>query len=128
MCAAVANFSLKRSVVLHNNLHRFRDGRRMRTATLEAKLANSWTRLHMIPFSNFSRRSQGIRLTGQRPVLGNLEKVWSGSESGPPPHHILELPGNYPIFTVVMIIYHYVGGIWRILVTPNFLYKIYNHE
>ena len=42
--------------------------------------------------------------------------------------HRQELPGNYPIFTVVMVIYHYVERIWIILVTPNFLYNIYNHE
>ena len=34
--------------------------------------------------------------------------------------HIWELPGNYPFFTVVMVIYHYVERIWRILVTPIF--------
>ena len=32
-----------------------------------------------------------------------------------------ELPGNCPVFTVVMEIYHYVERIWRILVTPNTL-------
>ena len=42
-------------------------------------------------------------------------------------HHIWELPGNYPVFPVVMVIYHYVERIWRILVTNNFLYNIYNH-
>ena len=31
-----------------------------------------------------------------------------------------KLPGNYPIFNVVMVIYHYVERIWRILITPNF--------
>ena len=35
-------------------------------------------------------------------------------------HHRWELPGNYPVFTVVMVIYHYVERIWRILVTPVF--------
>ena len=35
--------------------------------------------------------------------------------------HRWELPGNYPVFTVVMVIYHYVERIWRIIVTPNFL-------
>ena len=35
-------------------------------------------------------------------------------------HHRWELPGNYPVFTVVMAIYHYVERIWRILVTPIF--------
>ena len=38
-----------------------------------------------------------------------------------------ELLGNYPVFTVVMLIYHYVERIWIILVTPNFLYNIYYH-
>ena len=41
--------------------------------------------------------------------------------------HRWELPGNYPVFTAVMVIYHYVERIWRILVTPVFLYKIYDH-
>ena len=34
--------------------------------------------------------------------------------------HRWELPGNYPVFTVVMVIYHYVERIWRILVIPDF--------
>ena len=34
--------------------------------------------------------------------------------------HRRELLGNYPDFIVVMVIYHYVERIWRILVTPNF--------
>ena len=34
--------------------------------------------------------------------------------------HRWELPGNYPVFTVVMVIYHYVERIWRIIVTPHF--------
>ena len=46
----------------------------------------------------------------------------------PPPPHRWKLPGNYPVFTVVMVIYHYVEIIWRIIVTPNFLYNINNHE
>ena len=37
------------------------------------------------------------------------------------PHHRWELPGNYTVFAVVMIIYHYVERIRRILVTPIFL-------
>ena len=48
--------------------------------------------------------------------------------STPPPlRHRWELPGNYPIFTVVMVIYHYIERIWRILVTTIFLYNIYDH-
>ena len=34
--------------------------------------------------------------------------------------HRWELPGSYPVFTVVMIIYHYVERIWRFIVTPIF--------
>ena len=41
--------------------------------------------------------------------------------------HRWELPGNYPVFTVVMVIYHYVERIWRVLVIPIFLYNIYDH-
>ena len=32
--------------------------------------------------------------------------------------HRWELPGNYPAFTVVMVIYHYVERIWRIPIPP----------
>ena len=34
--------------------------------------------------------------------------------------HRWELPGNYPVFTVVMVIYHYVERMWRIIVTLIF--------
>ena len=34
--------------------------------------------------------------------------------------HRWELLGNYPVFTVAMVIYHYVERIWRIIVTPVF--------
>ena len=44
-----------------------------------------------------------------------------------PWHHRWELQGNYTVFTVVMEIYHFVERIWRILVTPIFLYGIYDH-
>ena len=30
------------------------------------------------------------------------------------------LPGNYPIFAVLMLIYHYIEKIWRIIITPDF--------
>ena len=33
-------------------------------------------------------------------------------------YHRWELPDNYPVFAVVMVIYHYVQRIWRVLVTP----------
>ena len=38
------------------------------------------------------------------------------------------IDGNYRVFTVVMVIYHYVEIIWIILVDPDFQYKIYDHE
>ena len=44
------------------------------------------------------------------------------------PRNRLELTGNCPVFAVVMVIFHYVERIWRILVTPDFLYNIYDHE
>ena len=42
--------------------------------------------------------------------------------------HRWELPDNYLFFNGVMVIYHCVERIWIILVTPDFLYNIYNHE
>ena len=38
LCAAVVNCRLNRGVVLHDALHRFRGGRGMGMATLEAKM------------------------------------------------------------------------------------------
>ena len=40
------------------------------------------------------------------------------AKNGPTVDHRWELPGNYPVFNVVMVIHHYVERIWRILVTP----------
>ena len=37
-----------------------------------------------------------------------------------PPRHGWEIPGNYPVLTVLMVVYHYVERIWIILVTPIF--------
>ena len=34
--------------------------------------------------------------------------------------NIWELPRDYPVFAMVMVIYHYVDRIYRILVTTNF--------
>ena len=34
--------------------------------------------------------------------------------------HTRKLPDNYPVLTMVMVIYHYVERIWRILITTNF--------
>ena len=43
-------------------------------------------------------------------------------------NHRWELPCNYPVFTMVMLMYHYVEIIWRIIVTPIFVYNIYYYE
>ena len=42
--------------------------------------------------------------------------------------HTWEFPGNYPVFAVVMVIYHYVERIRRIIVASNFciIYTINN--
>ena len=39
VCTAVINCCLKQSVVFHNSMHGFREGRGMETATLKANLA-----------------------------------------------------------------------------------------
>ena len=59
------------------------------------------------------------------PLLPSVETFYSSPSYG---RHRWELPVNYPIFTVGMVTYHYVERIWRILVTPNVLYNIYDHE
>ena len=45
-----------------------------------------------------------------------------------PSQHRWEVLGNYPVFDVIMVIYHYVETICMILVTPNFLYNMCNHK
>ena len=62
--------------------------------------------------------------------MHNLISIWKKhrSDISHPGHHRWELPGNYPVFSMVMVIYHYVEIIWRILITPDFLYNIYNYE
>ena len=57
-----------------------------------------------------------------------MGELWSlqGNRTPPsryntPTPHGWELPGNYPVFTMVMVIWNYVERIWRILVTLNFL-------
>ena len=46
--------------------------------------------------------------------ISSCETISSSSK------HRWEFPRNYPVFTVVMVIYHYVERIWRILITPVF--------
>ena len=43
--------------------------------------------------------------------------------------HRCELPGSYPVFSMVMIIYHYVDRIEEFLLPPLFFSNnIYDHE
>ena len=41
--------------------------------------------------------------------------------------HRWELLVNYPVFTMVMVIYHYVEKIVELLLHPIFPYNIYDH-
>ena len=59
-------------------------------------------------------------------------KTWTsaeveGKENGPGGDHRWELPGKYPVFSVVMVIYHYFERTWRVIVTPILIYNIYDH-
>ena len=42
--------------------------------------------------------------------------------------HRRELPVNYPVFTMVIIIHLYVERIWITIFAPKFLYNIYDNE
>ena len=66
-----------------------------------------------------------LRIVGKGDIQ-NKELV--GDNWSPTSSHRWELTGNYPVFTVVMVIYHYVDRIWRILVAPifNITYTIVN--
>ena len=68
-------------------------------------------------FCGFVRAIMLLAIVGSNSIL--LHVSWD---------HIWELPGNYPVFAVSMVIYHYVERIWRILVTTDFSYNIYDHE
>ena len=57
-------------------------------------------------------------------VCGDLQMINVAVTSG----HIWEILGNYPVSTMVMVIYHYVERICRIIVTLDFTYNIYDHE
>ena len=61
---------------------------------------------------------------------GGVKPLSRSKYSNPPPRHRWESPGNYPVFTAVMVIYHYVERIWRILVSPFFCitYMIINRH
>ena len=43
-------------------------------------------------------------------------------------YNVVTIDGNYPVFSMVMVIYQYVDRIWRILVTPKNIitYRIVN--
>ena len=62
-------------------------------------------------------------------VKGDYASLYRRGKSTPSiENHRWELPGKYPVFTVVMVIYHYVERIWRIIITPISLYNTYDHE
>ena len=42
--------------------------------------------------------------------------------------HRWGLPGNFPICTVLVLIYHYIEIVRELLLTPIFLYNINDHE
>ena len=67
-----------------------------------------------------SPHMDNVRSKNQRPVEVTYLLQYA-------PQHRWELLGNYPDFTVVMVIFHYVERIWRVLVTPNYLYNINDH-
>ena len=57
-----------------------------------------------------------MKKNGPPPPLPHQVIIINQWEGG----HRWELPGNYPVFNVVMVIYHYVERIWRILIAPDF--------
>ena len=75
--------------------------------------------------TSFSRGGTGVPCPPLLCLIGAIFIPSDCSASGGWWHR-WELPGNYPVFTVVMVIYHYVERIWRILVTPIFTYNIYD--
>ena len=52
--------------------------------------------------------------------MKKLLEIGGGRKERTSSRHRWELTWNYPVFTVVMVIYHYIERIWRILVTPIF--------
>ena len=87
VCAAVVIFRLKQGVVLHNALHRFREGHRMGTSTLEANMdqqLSGITHEPLLQFFIYVRKAYDS-LDGRK-VFVSLEGVWVRSGSGPPPH------------------------------------------
>ena len=71
-------------------------------------------------FINLSLFGVRRNIVCARPVWGRLGTLLR--------RHRWILPVNYPVFSVVMVIYHYVERICRVLVTPIILYNIYDHE
>ena len=68
----------------------------------------------------------GTRLLGIRDRRISLETDWEGVESNcgtgiyHTARHRCELPGNYPVFTMVMVIYTFVRRISIITLPPDF--------
>ena len=75
------------------------------------------------PIGTEERRVVNRKLVLHTPTLGSEPDAYHANvhcATVSTLKHRWELPGNYPVFTVVMAIYHYVERIWRILVTPIF--------
>ena len=63
------------------------------------------------------------QVTGPQGMKSHVWPYFHGNmtyESRNTLHHRWEFSGNYPLFAIVMLIYHYVERIWRIIVTPFF--------
>ena len=65
----------------------------------------------------FKKRMYG-HFSGLQCLLKHGQK--SDSFAAHSVQHRWELPGNYPVFTMVMVIYSYVERIWIILLTHIF--------
>ena len=72
-----------------------------------------------LPYSHICQKVTILQGSGPFTLPGTLPYTCS-EHLGEYDKHRWELPGNYPVLTVVMVIYHYVERIWRILITPIF--------
>ena len=89
---------------------------------IKSEVTNKMTRLRL---SLFKKLGYDIKIGSRKCFYRAFHDLVNTISSATPAMHRWELPGNYPVFIVVMAIYHYVERIWRIIVTPNLLYNIY---
>ena len=83
---------------------------------------NKWTKPSKCTLPGFDENNSSLCTEKHKSTL--VHKIWINGTT----QHRWELPVSHPVFNVVMVIYHYVERIWRILITPNYLYKIYEFE